>query len=146
MATTQVHSDWLERQFDGTDALDLDAAVGGETIKLGIFTEAAIDPDVIDQSADLTAVAAGDDWTGPVTLANIACGLNGSDNLVFDGDDPSTIAQDADNGFADGRSLAIFDNTGDFILLSHIEDSVFGNVGGPITITFNASGLWVLTI
>lgn len=143
--TWQVHSRWLERQFDGTDALDLDAVLAGSTIKLGIVTEATINVDTVHLFSSLTAVATGTAWTGPVTLANITCGLNGSFNLVFDADDPAVIALDA-GGFANGRSLVVYEDTGSNIIASHIEASVFGNTTGSITITLNAAGIWVMTI
>ena len=143
--TWVVHSRWLERQFDGTDALDLDAVLAGSTIKMGIVTEAAINPDTIHLFTTLTAVATATAWTGPVTLANITCGLNGSFNLVFDADDPAVIALDA-GGFTDGRSLVVYEDTGKNIIASHIEGAVFGNVTGSITITLNANGIWVMTI
>jgi hypothetical protein len=140
-----VHSDWLERQMDGTDALDLDSAVGGDTIKLAIVTESTIDEDVIDTIGDLTLVGTATGWTGPVTLASITCGLDGSANVVFDANDPSQIAQDG-SGFTDGRSLVIYDDTNDFILAHHIEGSAFGNTTGPIDITFAAGGIFEFTI
>lgn len=143
--TWQVHSRWLERHFDGTDALDLDAVLAGSTINLGIVTEAAINPDTVHLYSALTAVATGTAWTGPVALANITCGLNGSFNLVFDADDPAVIALDA-GGFSNGRSLVIYEAVGSNIIASHIEAAVFGNVTGSITITLNANGIWVMTI
>lgn len=144
--TWVVHSDWLERHFDGTQALDLDAALAGDTIKLGIVTESAIDADTNAVYTGLTAVATGTAWTGPVTLANIACGLNGSNNLVFDADDPSVIAQDSGGGFSNARSLIIYEDTNKYIIAHHTEGSAFGNVSGPITTTLAAGGIWELTI
>lgn len=140
-----VHSDWLERQFDGTDALDLDSAVGGATIKLGIVTESVIDADTDPLFSGLTAVGTATAWTGPVTLANISCGLDGSADLVFDADDPSVIAQDG-SGFTNGRSLVVYDDTNSFIIAHHTEGANFGNTTGTITITFAAGGIWKLTI
>lgn len=144
--TWVVHSDWLERHFDGTEAFDLDAAVGGDTINLGIVTESSIDADTNALYSGLTAVATGTAWTGPVALSNISCGLNGSNNLVFDADDPSVIAQDAGGGFSNARSLVIYDPTNSYIIAHHTEPSAFGNVAGTITITLSASGIWQLTI
>ena len=143
--TWVVHSDWLERQFDGTQALDLDAALAGSTINMGIVTEASINPDTNALYTGLTAVATATGWAGPVALANISCGLNGSNNLVFDADDPAVIAQDA-SGFANARSLVLYETTNNYIIAHHTEGSVFGNVSGSITITLNANGIWVLTI
>jgi len=143
--TWQVHSKWLERHFDGTQALDLDAVLAGDTIKLGIVSESSISPDTNNLYSGLTAVATATGWAGPVTLANITCSLNGSFNLVFDADDPAVIALDA-SGFSDGRSLVIYEDTNKYIIATHIEAAVFGNVTGTITITLNANGVWVMTI
>lgn len=143
--TFAVHSKWLERQFDGTDALDLDSTVGGAVIKLGIVTNAIINPDTDTLFATLTAVATNVGWTGPVTLANLSTALDGSFDLVFDADDIAQIATDA-GGFTDGRSIVLFENVNDHILAHHTEGVAFGNTTGPITITFSASGIWKLTI
>ncbi len=140
-----VHSDWLERQFNGTEFLDLSGA-GADVINLGIVTESSINPDTNALYSGLTPVATGTAWTGPVALANITCALNGSNNLVFDADDPSVIAQDAGGGFTNGRSLVIYDPTNSYIIAHHTEPSTFGNVSGTITITLSASGIWQLTI
>lgn len=144
--TWVVHSKWLERHFDGTQALDLDAVLGGATIKLGIVTESTINADTNNLYTGLTAVATGTGWTGPVTLANITCGLNGSFNLVFDADDPAVIAQDSGTGFANGRSLVVYEDTNKYIIAHHTEGSAFGNDTGTITITLDANGVWVMTI
>ena len=140
-----VHSDWLERHFDGTEQFDLDG-VGADTINLGIVTESSINPDTNALYSGLTAVSTGTAWTGPVALANITCGLNGSNNLVFDADDPSVINQDAGGGFSNARSLVIYDPTNSYIIAHHTEAAAFGNVSGTVTITLDASGIWVLTI
>ena len=143
--TWVVHSKWLERHFDGTQALDLDAVIAGDTIKLGIVTEAAINADTNNLYTGLTPVGTATGWTGPVTLANITCGLNGSFNLVFDADDPAVIAQDA-GGFTNGRSLVVYEDTNKYLIAHHIEGAAFGNVSGTITITLDANGVWVMTI
>ena len=143
--TWVVHSDWLERHFDGTEQFDLDG-VGADVINLGIVTESSINADTNALYSGLTPVATGTGWTGPVALANLTCGLNGSNNLVFDSDDPSVIAQDAGTGFSNGRSLVAYDPTNSYIIAHHTEGAAFGNVSGTITITLNANGIWVLTI
>lgn len=144
--TWVVHSDWLERHFDGTQALDLDAALGGATIKLGIVTESTINADTNALYTGLTAVSTGTGWTGPVTLANITCGLDGSNDLVFDADDPSVISADAGSGFSNGRSLVVYEDTNKYIIAHHTEGASFGNVSASITITMDAAGIWKLTI
>ena len=68
-----VHSDWLERHFDGTDAQDLDVIGAHADIKMGIVTEAAINPDTNALYSGLTAVATATAWTGPVALNNATC-------------------------------------------------------------------------
>jgi hypothetical protein len=144
--TWVTHSKWLERHFDGTQALDLDAVLAGSTIKLGIVTESVINADTNNLYTGLTAVATGTGWTGPVTLANITCGLNGSFNLVFDADDPSVIAQDVGTGFANARSLVIYEDLNKYILAHHTEGATFGNTTGPITTTLDAAGIIEFTI
>lgn len=138
-----INSKWIERQHNGTQAIDFDGA--GSVIKLGIVTESVIDPDLTNLYTALTPVATGTGWTGPVTLANKTCALNGSYNLVFDADDPAQIAQDA-AGFTNGRSLVLYEDTNKYIIAHHTEASAFGNVSGPITITFSANGIWVANI
>ena len=138
------HSAWLERHFDGTQALDLDG-VGATTINLGIVTEAVIDQDTDNLYTGLTPVATGTGWTGPVALSNLTCGLNGSNNLAFDADDPTDVAQDA-SGFTNGRSLVLYETVNNFILAHNTEASAFGNVAGPISITLDVAGILVFNI
>jgi len=140
-----VHSKWLERHDDGTDPLDLDSTLGGAVIKLGIVTNAVINPDTDTLFATLTAVATNIGWTGPITLLNLSSALDGSFDLVFDADDVAQIATDA-GGFTDGRSLVLFESVNDHILAHSTEPIVFGNTTGPITITFSVSGIWKKTI
>jgi hypothetical protein len=143
--TWVVHSDWLERHFDGTEQLDLDGA-GADTINLGIVTESSIDPDTNALYTGLTAVSTGTAWTGPVAMSNLTCGLNGSNNLVFDADDPSVISQDSGGGFSNARSLVLYDTTNNYIIAHHTEGATFGNVSGTITISLDSGGIWQLTI
>ncbi len=144
MASWVPHSAPVERQHDGTQSIDYDSTVGGDTLKLGIVTESTINPDTDTLFTGLTAVGTATAWTGPVTLANISFALSAGDG-VFDADDIAQIAQDA-GGFTDGRTLVIFEDTNKFIICSSIADAVFGNVAGPITITFNAAGILVYNI
>lgn len=139
------HSDWFERQMDGTAALDLDDAVGGSTINLGIVTDTSIDPDTNNLYSGLTAVGTATAWTGPVALSSKTCGLNGSNNVVFDAADPSQIAQDG-SGFTTGRCLVLYYPTDSYILCHHNHGSSFGNQAGPITITLDAAGIIQWTI
>ncbi len=139
------HSDWFERQMDGTAVLDLDDAVGGSVIKLGIVTEAAVNPDTANLYSGLTAVGTATGWTGPVTLTSKTCGLDGSNDVVFDAADIAQIAQDA-SGFTNGRTLVLYYATDSYILCAHDHGSSFGNVAGPITISFDANGILKWTI
>ena len=137
--TWSVHSKWIERQHDGTDAFDLDGA-GANTLKLAIVTDAVIDPDTDSTyPGGLTAVGTATAWTGPITLATLTCGLSSGD-LIFDADDPAQIATDA-GGFTDGRSIVIYEDTNSHILCHHTEGANFGNVDGPININFSADGI-----
>ncbi len=142
-----VHSKWLERHFDGTAALDLESAGAHASLKLGIVTNSAIDADTDNLYSGLTAVGTGTAWTGPVALNNCSITLNGSNNLVFNCDDPAQIAADAGGGFNNARSLVIYESTNSYILAHHIEGATFGNVSATIDIDINAtSGIWILTI
>ncbi len=138
------HSAPVERQHDGTQSIDYDSVVGGTVIKIGIVTESVIDPDTDTLFTGLTAVGTATAWTGPVTLANTTFALATGDG-VFDADDIAQIAQDA-GGFTNGRSLVIFEDVNKFIICHEIAAAVFGNVAGPITITFNAAGILVYNI
>ena len=143
-----IHSKWLERQFDGTEAMDLDATATPSDIRIGIFTNSTINVDTVEDMADLTEVATGTSYTGPVALTGESCSLSAG-NLVFDANDPGVWSQDA-SGFTNGRSLALMKYSGtaanDYVLASHIEGSAFSIQDGDITVTFNASGIWTLSI
>jgi len=139
------HSKIQERHYDGTAALDLDDTVGGTTIMLGIVTEAVINADTNSLYSGLTPVAAATGWSGPVALANLTCDLDGSNDLVFDFDDPAQIAQDA-GGFADGRALVLYRSDDSHILESYVHPQVFGNINGPINVSIDAAGALKITI
>ena len=141
--TFQVHSSPLERAFDGTQSLDLDGA-GAVVVNMGIVTESVVDPDTDTLYSGLTAVATNVGWTGPVAVANLLCGLDGSFDLLFDADDPAQIPSDA-GGFADGRTIVLYLAGTGFILASNIHGSVFGNTAGPINISW-PNGIWKATI
>tara|TARA_R110000772_G_scaffold81597_5_gene173505 strand:- start:1085 stop:1513 length:429 start_codon:yes stop_codon:yes gene_type:complete len=141
--TFQVHSSPIERHYDGTESLDLDG-VGAITVNMGIVTEAAIDPDTNTLYSGLTAVATNVGWTGPVAVANLVCGLDGSFDLLFDADDPAQVPYDA-AGFANGRSIVLYLSGTSYIIASHINGVAFGNNVGPINISW-PNGIWKNTI
>jgi len=134
----QLHSAWLDRQFNG-NAVDLDG-LGAVDVRMGIVTESVINPDTDSLYSSLTPVATATGWTGPVLLANLTCGLDGSSNLQFDSDLISDIAQDA-GGFTDGRSIVIYQVVSGYIMYSDVQGSAFGNVTVPLTIEW-LSGIW----
>ena len=138
-----VHSDWITRQFDGTASLDLDDTVGGSTINLGIVTESSINPDTVSLFSSLTAVGTATGWTGPVTLSSKTFDDSGGVH-TFDAADISQIAQDA-GGFTTGRTVVIYDSSTSYILATSVEASVFGNVSGPLDITFDAAGIFTIS-
>lgn len=135
----KFHSDWFERQMNGGLSLDLDGA-GASTINIGIVTESVIDAHTTILYSSLTPVGTATGWTGPVALSNLTAALDGSNDWVFDADDPAQIAQDA-GGFTNGRTIVVYDSVSSRILYSHTEGSAFGNVAGPLTIGFSASGM-----
>src|SRR5690554_3876020 len=94
----QVHSKWLEDFFSGAASYDFDG-VDADDIVYGFATDTSVDPDAVHDISDLTLVATGTAWTGPVSLSNPVCGLDASDDLLFDADDPAQIAADPAGGF-----------------------------------------------
>ena len=137
----QIHSKWIENQLNATSALDLDGASGASPIHLGFVTESVINPDTINLYSQLTPVATGTAWTGTVPLVNMTCGLNASNNVVFDADDPAPIAKDAVGGFANANAAVLFDLTSGAILATAIEPAAFGNVAGTLTASFDVAGI-----
>lgn len=135
----KFHSAWFELQMNGGLSLDLDG-VGSSSIMIGIVTESAINAHTDSLYSSLTPVGTATGWTGPVALSNLSAALDGSNDWVFDADDPAQIAQDA-SGFSNGRTIVVYDNATSRILYSHTEASTFGNVAGPLTIGFSASGM-----
>lgn len=90
------------------------------------------------------AVATGTAWTGPVALTSTAWTIV-SGTPTFDAADPTTIAQDA-GGFTDARWLIIYNHTdaGKRALGYMDLGSARSIVTGPLTITWNASGILTL--
>lgn len=91
-----------------------------------------------DKVAEATA------WTGPVTLASVTWALD-SGTPKFDAADPAQIAQDA-GGFTDARWGIVYNDTaaGKQALCWIDLGSARSIVTGPLTITFNASGILTL--
>lgn len=138
MPDFQLHSAWLERQFNG-NATDLDG-LGAIDVNVAIVTEAALDPDTDSLYSSLTPVATNVGWTGPILLANLTCGLDVSKNLQFNSDLVSEIAQDA-GGFNDGRSVVIYQVVAGYVMFSQDYGSAFGNVDLPILIQW-LNSIW----
>lgn len=90
------------------------------------------------------AVATGTAWTGPVTLASVTWTIV-SGTPTFDAADPAQIAQDA-GGFTDARWGYVYNDTaaGKQALCYIDLGSDRSIVTGPLTITFNASGVLTL--
>ena len=90
------------------------------------------------------AVATGTAWTGPVTLSGVTWTIV-SGTPTFDASDPSTIAQDA-SGFTNARWGVIYNDTdaGKRALCFIDLGSDRSIVTGPLTLTFNASGVLTL--
>lgn len=89
-------------------------------------------------------VAEATGWTGPVTLASVTWTIV-SGTPTFDAADPATIAQDA-SGFTDARWGIIYNDTdaGKRALAFLDLGSARSLVTGPLSITFNASGVLTL--
>lgn len=124
-----------------------------DTLKLGLIdagvTPAATTADPCWGAGGTTnlssnAVATGTAWTGPVTLASVAWTLVGG-TPTLDATDPTTIAQDA-GGFTDARWGIIYNDTAtNKNAIAYLDlGSARSIVTGPLTITFNASGILTL--
>lgn len=124
-----------------------------DTLKLGLVTS------VVTPAADTAdprwgagggtnlstnAVATGTAWTGPVTLASVTWTIVAG-TPTLDAADPAQIAQDA-GGFTNARWGIIYNDTaaGKQALAFVDLGSDRSIVSGPLTITFNASGVLTL--
>lgn len=90
------------------------------------------------------AVATGTAWTGPVTLASVTWTIVAG-TPTLDAADPAQIAQDG-AGFTNARWGIIYNDTaaGKQALAFVDLGSDRSIVSGPLTITFNASGVLTL--
>lgn len=90
------------------------------------------------------AVATGTAWTGPVTLASVTWTIVAG-TPTLDAADPAQIAQDA-GGFTNARWGIIYNDTaaGKQALCFIDLGSDRSIVTGPLSITFNASGVLTL--
>lgn len=90
------------------------------------------------------AVATGTAWTGPVALTGVTWTI-ATGTPTFDAADPTAIAQDA-AGFTNARWLYIYNDTaaGKQALCYMDLGADRSIVSGPLTITFNASGVLTL--
>lgn len=90
------------------------------------------------------AVATGTAWTGPVTLASVAWTIVAG-TPTLDAADPAQIAQDG-SGFTNARWGIIYNDTsaGKQALCFIDLGSDRSIVTGPLSITFNASGVLTL--
>lgn len=124
-----------------------------DTFKLGLIT-AVVTPATTttdprwgaggSTNLSTNAVATATAWTGPVTLASVTWTI-ATGTPTFDAADPSTIAQDA-SGFTDARWGVFFnDSDAGKRALAYLDlGSARSIVTGPLSITFNASGILTL--
>lgn len=124
-----------------------------DTLKLGLIT-AAVTPATSTSnpcwgaggSTNLStnAVGTATAWTGPVTLGSVTWTIV-SGTPTLDATDPTTIAQDA-SGFTDARWGIIYNDTAtNKNAIAYIDlGSTRSIVTGPLSITFNASGILTL--
>lgn len=127
--------------------------LSADTIKLGLVTS-TVTPSAT--TADprwgagggtnlaTNAVATGTAWTGPVTLAGGSWTIVGG-TPTYDATDPTQIAQDG-SGFTNARWGIIYNDTaaGKQALCFIDLGSDRSIVTGPLSITFNASGVLTL--
>lgn len=124
-----------------------------DTLKLGLIT-AAVTPAANTSdpcwgaggSTNLStnAVGTATAWTGPVTLGSVTWTIV-SGTPTLDAADPTTIAQDA-SGFTDARWGIIYNDTAtNKNAIAYVDlGSTRSIVTGPLSITFNASGILTL--
>lgn len=97
---------------------------------------------------DITTEVVGTGYTaGGNQCLNPIVSMSAAGLITFDGDDPTTWAQDP-AGFTNGRRLILYDRTGAsdpvrrLIAYSDAEAADFGNVAGPVTLQMAAGGIW----
>ena len=124
-----------------------------DTLKLGLIT-AVVTPATTTSNPcwgaggttnlSTNAVGTATAWTGPVTLASVTWVITGG-TPTLDAADPTAIAQDA-GGFTDARWGIIYNDTAtNKNAIAYLDlGSARSIVTGPLTITFNASGILTL--
>lgn len=146
MATGDVT--WFDQAL-----LDLGEKVhdlSSDTLKLGLVTSVVTPATTTSNPAwgaggstnlSTNAVATATAWTGPVTLASVTWTIVAG-TPTLDAADPSQIAQDA-SGFTNARWGIIYNDTdaSKRALLFIDLGSDRSIVSGPLSITFNASGI-----
>ena len=126
------------------DGNALNFAAAGDTLKVSIHTVTYTPVQATDDfHDDATNEVTGTNYTaGGDTLASKTLVL-ASGTVTFDAAD-SSFLQSA-GGFANGRHLILYDDTGveatSKLIAFHTEGSDFGNVAGDLTLEYDANGL-----
>ncbi len=144
---------WFDQALANVAAKKLNLATSGDTVKLGIITDAVTpvattaDPrwgsgGSTDLSSSQVATG-GTKYTGPITLASVTGGLSGG-KFVLDAADV-TIDQDS-SGFTNGRWGILFDDTsaGKEAIAFVDLGAARSIVSGPLEIKWNAGGILTL--
>lgn len=127
-----------------------------DVFKLGIVddtitptTETALPAWGTGGTTDLSAnevSTGGTSYTGPITLAGTSFSEVSDGVFEFDFTSPSQLAQDA-SGFTDGYWAIIYNDTdtNDLAICAIDLGGPISLVGGSLTITFNANGIFRIT-
>ena len=144
MATLAKYNSFLKNQLDGTAPIDFNT----DTIKVAVTTATYTPaPTTHDFFNDITNEVTGTGYTaGGATLASLSL-TESAGTVTFDAADVTWSANAA--GFSNGRYAIIYKSTGSsatsplFGYIDFVSDK--GNVGGDLTIQWNASGIatWV---
>lgn len=113
-----------------------------DTIKMWISTNSYTYSAAHDFANDLTSEVTGTNYTaGGMTLANKS--TSSADPCVWDADDVAIAQSGA--GFSNGRNLVIYKDTGTPstapLICRFGASADFGNVSGPLTIQWAATGI-----
>lgn len=147
MSQWNLYDSFREHQFTA-DQFDLEDTVT-YTFKVAIVTNSYTpDQNAQDYWDDVSAnEVSGTGYTaGGNAAANPSVTMDAAGLVTFDADDPAQWTQDA-AGFTDGRRFILYADSGTpstspLIAYSDAEAADFGNVDGPVSVQFDADGIF----
>lgn len=145
MAAWNLYDIFRRKQIHGEGAIDLDTV----TIKCAFVTSGYTpNQNTHDFWNDASASeVSGSNYTaGGNTVGGITVTLSGAGLVTVDGNDPATWTQHA-SGFSNARRAILYRDTGtgttsELIAYSDDFGADKGNVGGDLTIAFDAAGIF----